>query len=102
MSTTARAYRGLLRELRKSSIFHPLARNKAISVNLRTALLERISADQPKVLKDVENTAAFLRADRTHKMLLERYSPLHDLSEEERIRATARRVGLDTPTEYKP
>jgi hypothetical protein len=34
--------------------------------------------------------------------LLERYSPLHDLTEEERIRVTARRVGLDTPIKYKP
>lgn len=34
--------------------------------------------------------------------LLKRYNPLHDMSDDERIRATARRVGLDAPTEYKP
>ena len=26
-----------------------------------------------------------------------RYNPLHDMSTEERVKATARRVGLDTP-----
>lgn len=30
-------------------------------------------------------------------MLLERYNPLVDLTEEEHIKATARRVGLDMP-----
>ncbi|KAF8520132.1 hypothetical protein JB92DRAFT_2896299 [Gautieria morchelliformis] len=97
MPSTAvvRAYRGLLRELWKSSIFHQSARNPIIRSSLRASLLQRM------VLRDVENTVAFLRADRNYKALLERYSPLHDLSEEERIKATARRVGLNTPMEYK-
>lgn len=33
--------------------------------------------------------------------LLKRYNPIADMTEEERIHATARRVGLDTPQEYK-
>jgi ATP synthase assembly factor FMC1, mitochondrial len=32
-----------------------------------------------------------------YQALLDRYNPLHDLTAEERIRATARRVGLDMP-----
>ena len=31
------------------------------------------------------------------QVLLERYNPLHDMSTEERVKATARRVGLDMP-----
>ena len=33
----------------------------------------------------------------TMQVLLERYNPLHDMSTEERVKATARRVGLDMP-----
>ena len=33
--------------------------------------------------------------------LLDRYNPLHDMTQEERVAATARRVGLDTPIEAK-
>ena len=38
----------------------------------------------------------------TLQELLERYNPLHDMTQEERVHATARRVGLDTPLEAKP
>lgn len=34
--------------------------------------------------------------------LLVRYNPLHDQTEAERVKATARRVGLDVPVEYLP
>lgn len=44
-----------------------------------------------------------LMESRTHlpQELLKRYNPLHDMTEEERVHATARRVGLDTPIEFK-
>ena len=35
------------------------------------------------------------------KELLDRYNPLHDLSTEQRVKATARRVGLDIPVEHQ-
>lgn len=35
-------------------------------------------------------------------MLLLRYNPLHDQTEQERVKATARRVGLEVPKEYQP
>lgn len=34
--------------------------------------------------------------------LVKRYNPAHDMTTEERVRATARRVGLDSPIGYKP
>lgn len=34
--------------------------------------------------------------------LLLRYNPFHDQTEQERVKATARRVGLDVPKEYVP
>lgn len=87
------------------SIFPRDARNPVIVAHLRAALFAKPASDkdaQASLLKTAENTAAFLRSDRIYKELLERYSPLHDLTEEERIKATANRVGLNTPKEYKP
>jgi len=92
MSVTARAYRHLLRELRKSSIFPPSGRNHAITAQFRAALFTRFVTNN-----DVKNAADFLRANRIHKELLERYNPLQVLTQEERVKATARRVGLDMP-----
>lgn len=100
-TTSTRLYRNLLRELSKSSIFPRSARNPIIIANLQAAFLNRTVQDSTQC-KDLENAIAFLSADRLYKGLLEKYSPLHNLSEEDRIKATARRVGLDTPEEYKP
>jgi hypothetical protein len=36
------------------------------------------------------------------QLLLDRYNPLFDLTAEERIHATARRVGLDMPIVHQP
>ncbi|KIL70115.1 hypothetical protein M378DRAFT_68013, partial [Amanita muscaria Koide BX008] len=46
---------------------------------------------------DLENALVFLRSQREHKVLLHRYNPSFDYTSEERIKATANRVGLDMP-----
>ncbi|KAJ5085981.1 hypothetical protein N7532_010752 [Penicillium argentinense] len=48
-------------------------------------------------LQEAEQLAQYARAQRTYAALLERYNPGMNLDEEERIRLTARRVGLDLP-----
>lgn len=45
----------------------------------------------------MQNMVEFLKASRNHKDLLKRYNPLSDQTPEERVKATARRVGLDVP-----
>lgn len=45
--------------------------------------------------------AQYARAQRTYSALLERYNPGMNLDEEERIRLTARRVGMDLPELYE-
>jgi hypothetical protein len=47
-----------------------------------------------------EQYLAYLRAQRTYVTLLERYNPGMGMDEEERVRLTARRVGMDLPVEY--
>ncbi|CAO1621516.1 unnamed protein product [Parajaminaea phylloscopi] len=55
-----------------------------------------------QTLQEMRDLETYLRSNRVHKELLARYNPLHDQTERERVRATARRVGLDVPIEYKP
>lgn len=41
-----------------------------------------------------------MQAQRTFATLLERYNPGMGMSEEERVRLTARRVGMELPVEF--
>lgn len=52
-------------------------------------------------LEPLANLELFLRSKRMHNSLMERYNPLYGMSEQDRIKATARRVGLDVPADQK-
>ncbi|KAF9482450.1 hypothetical protein BDN70DRAFT_875000 [Pholiota conissans] len=58
--------------------------------------------DNTHAKQDYENAILFIKSQREHKRLLERYNPTFDLTAQDRIKATARRVGLDMPVTYKP
>ncbi|KAL8393837.1 hypothetical protein RB595_003551 [Gaeumannomyces hyphopodioides] len=44
--------------------------------------------------------AAYFKAQRTYAALLERYNPGMGMDEEERVRLSARRVGMNLPVEF--
>ncbi|KAH7930109.1 hypothetical protein BV22DRAFT_1055798 [Leucogyrophana mollusca] len=91
-------YRSVVREVAKASISPRSRRNKDISSNFRAIFENNRRADNAQTFdRDMENVVTFLRSQREYKALLERYNPLIDLSGEERIEATARRVGLNMP-----
>ncbi|TFY72493.1 hypothetical protein EVG20_g497 [Dentipellis fragilis] len=95
------AYRAIVREVTKASISPRSTRNPAITQNFRSIFVERLAQSQPQdssFYKDMENAATFLHSQRMYKVLLDRYNPLIDLTGDERIEATARRVGLNMPT----
>ncbi|KAK7470717.1 hypothetical protein VKT23_002139 [Stygiomarasmius scandens] len=94
LSQHARVYRAALRELKKASL-PPHKINPALSSNFR-ALAEK-SSKSNAILEDLRSAVAFLGSQREYQGLLERYNPLIDLTVEERIEATARRVGLNMP-----
>ncbi|KAJ5763624.1 hypothetical protein N7533_002305 [Penicillium manginii] len=52
-------------------------------------------------LQEAEQVAQYARAQRTYAALLERYNPGMNMDEEEKIRLTARRVGMDLPDLYE-
>ncbi|KAJ3910217.1 YwlC protein [Lentinula edodes] len=95
LSQHTQVYRGLLRELKRSSL-PPHKINPALSSNFRR-LAEQARRSDP-VLEDLRNALIFLAAQREHRVLLDRYNPLVDLTAEERIHATARRVLRCDPT----
>ncbi|GJD00862.1 FMC1 protein family [Colletotrichum higginsianum] len=90
-------YRSLLRELPPPPPIHnrlraSFAPTKDNSLEADTAAVAAAEAEQ---------LAAYLRAQRTYVTLLERYNPGMDMDEEERVRLSARRVGMDLPKEFK-
>ncbi|RSH93627.1 hypothetical protein EHS25_006273 [Saitozyma podzolica] len=93
-------YRSLLRELRLASKQPRGTRNMTVTNHVRV-LVNDARSDEGRLQRTLVETRDFLRASRIHGELLKRYNPLHDMTEEERVHATARRVGLDTPIEFK-
>ncbi|TQN72936.1 ATP synthase assembly factor fmc1 [Colletotrichum shisoi] len=97
-------YRSLLRELPPRPV---LARKRPpIHNRLRASFApthaNSLEADTAAVAAaEAEQLAAYLRAQRTYVTLLERYNPGMDMDEEERVRLSARRVGMDLPKEFK-
>ncbi|KAI4833747.1 hypothetical protein E4T44_09256 [Aureobasidium sp. EXF-8845] len=109
--TTLRSlYRSLLRELppRTSPTPSPLAthlRSTFASTSSTTATPATAeSATTSKTLlskvQEAEQLAMYLKAQRTYVTLVERYNPGADMSDEERVRLSARRVGMNLPVDY--
>ncbi|KAL7424863.1 hypothetical protein Q5752_000548 [Cryptotrichosporon argae] len=99
MSSTRHLYRSALRELRLASRQPRALRNPTVHNQLRA--LVRSSSSEADATRALLETCDFLRAVRVHAELLKRYNPTADMTTEERVHATARRVGLDTPIGYK-
>lgn len=96
-------YRSLLRELPPRPILS----------SPRTPLHHRIrssfvDSSSPASLQGSDHQAqlahqlvAYLRAQRMYVTLIERYNPGMEMGQDERIRLTARRVGMDLPATQK-
>ncbi|OSC99230.1 hypothetical protein PYCCODRAFT_1373678 [Trametes coccinea BRFM310] len=96
------AYRSLLREVNKASIYPRATRPKTVASHVRAIFEERRDGnDSERFFHDMRNAVTFMRSQRMHKTLLERYNPLLGLSTEERVKKTAHRVGLDMPVTPK-
>ncbi|PKS12891.1 hypothetical protein jhhlp_000231 [Lomentospora prolificans] len=47
-----------------------------------------------------EQITTYLRSQRMYGQLLERYNPGMNMEQDERVRLTARKVGMDLPVEF--
>lgn len=90
-------YRRILRELpaRSPSL---LANPSPVLQHIRS----EFASHQPAKLQEAEQYVHYLKAQRMYTTLIERYNPGMNMNEEERVRLTARRVGMDLPVEWDP
>ncbi|KAF8897479.1 hypothetical protein BD779DRAFT_1667453 [Infundibulicybe gibba] len=94
-------YRSILRELTKATVKGRQV-NRTLVSSFRSLVERHRDSGNARILHDVQDALLFLKSQREHKILIDRYNPLFDLTAEERIHATARRVGLDMPVTHKP
>ncbi|KIY51605.1 hypothetical protein FISHEDRAFT_36877 [Fistulina hepatica ATCC 64428] len=102
--TRVQTYRAILRELCKSVKNGKRRLNATLRNHYRSLFdqYKKTDSDKHKALdQDLSNAFLFLRSQRQYKELLDRYNPLIDFTAEERIEATARRVGLNMPITHK-
>ena len=99
-------YRRLLRELPPSSNTIP-TRTQHQKLSSPSTLQKRIrdtistQSATSSQLQQAEQFTQYVQAQRTYLTLIERYNPGMGMSEEERVRLSARRVGMDLPVEYE-
>ncbi|KAF3068290.1 hypothetical protein GL218_08323 [Daldinia childiae] len=93
-------YRSLLRELPPKPL--PSSSSQVRSP-LHQQLRQSFSNDPPHehVVAQADQLVRYLQAQRQYTTLLERYNPGMGMDEEERVRLSARRVGMDLPVEYE-
>ena len=84
-------YRSFLRELPARGL-----RSSPIQLRIR----EAIQTDKKTGMAKANEYLKYIKAQRMYATLLERYNPGMNMEEEERVKLTARRVGMELPLEY--
>lgn len=96
-------YRAILRELPRRTLSNPTPLQQRIREAFRTGTSageqSPTGADLhfEQRVQEAEQMAQYARAQRTYAALVERYNPGMTMTEKEKIRLTARRVGFDLP-----
>lgn len=86
-------YRSILRELPK----RPLSARSPLHQRIRSTFAATPSGDLEAELEAGEQYVQYAKAQRMYATLLERYNPGMSMDEEDKVRLTARRVGMDLP-----
>ncbi|EON66821.1 hypothetical protein W97_06223 [Coniosporium apollinis CBS 100218] len=102
-------YRRLLRELpvhqpSQTILSHPSPLLRRIRTSFTSPSTSSpspaSSADTTPRIQATEQFVQYQHAQRMYATLVERYNPGMNMNEEERVRLTARRVGMDLPAEF--
>lgn len=91
-------YRSLLRELPPRPVL--ATPRSPMHLRIRESFTAGENPKQVNRSHAAEQAVAYLKSQRMYATLLERYNPGMGMDEEERVRLTARRVGMDLPVEY--
>ncbi|GAB7364016.1 hypothetical protein MBLNU230_g4574t1 [Neophaeotheca triangularis] len=107
-------YRQFLRELpnrQPSMLANPSPIQQSIRADLTTSasssaqgsksVQHQVEKPVQSRLQEAEQFVQYVKAQRLYATLLERYNPGMNMNEEERVRLTARRVGMDLPEEWE-
>ncbi|KAH7093191.1 hypothetical protein FB567DRAFT_587635 [Paraphoma chrysanthemicola] len=102
-------YRRILRELPlpqpastipTRTAHHKLSSPSTLQQRIRATIANPPTSSASQI-HTAEQFAQYVAAQRTYITLIERYNPGMGMSEEERVRLSARRVGMDLPVEYE-
>ena len=101
-------YRRLLRELPAKpqttrTAHQKLSAASPLQTRLRAQLAAAPSAPATAASQaaQAEQFVQYVQAQRAYASLIERYNPGMGMSEEERVRLSARRIGMNLPAEYE-
>ncbi|KAF2130592.1 hypothetical protein P153DRAFT_338547 [Dothidotthia symphoricarpi CBS 119687] len=104
MSHPTSLYRHLLRELPTSTALTRTSHQKlSAPSHLQTRIRQLLStphANKTGQIQQAEQFVQYVQAQRMYATLIERYNPGMGMSEEERVRLSARRVGMNLPVEF--
>ncbi|KAI0460882.1 hypothetical protein LJB42_001529 [Komagataella kurtzmanii] len=75
--------------------------NPIADISFIDHILQKEHSLDPKDELHVENLATFVANHREYCILLERYNPGISMTQENKVRKTARRVGLEVPEDVK-
>ena len=100
MTSSATRVRSLYRSILRELPHRPLSDPSPIQQRIRTAFSDHSHNDVTNQLDQAEQHVQYAKAQRMYVTLLERYNPGMYMDEEERVRLTARRVGMDLPEEF--
>lgn len=104
-------YRRLLRELpipastipsrtAHQKLSAPSTLQQRIRETISQTTTQSANTSTASQIAQAEQFAQYVAAQRTYITLIERYNPGMGMSEEERVRLSARRVGMDLPVEF--
>ena len=68
---------------------------------IRQSFTNPTAASAKSQLAQAEQFVQYIQAQRQYTTLIERYNPGMGMSEEERVRLTARKVGMNLPIEFE-
>lgn len=88
-------YRSFLRELPS----RPLSEKSRSPLQIR--IRNTIASESATPVEHAEQFLHYVKAQRMYATLVERYNPGMNMEEEERVRLSARRVGMEMPEEYE-
>lgn len=89
-------YRSFLRELPH----RPLSTPSPVQQRIRSSISSTTSEEGTERFEQGEQNLQYVKAQRMYATLLERYNPGMSIDEEDKVRLTARRVGMDLPEEF--